>query len=179
MEPKFKRRYYFPRKLLTWKDLSYLINLRPLMTAERTRFDTEEKYRWINHPWALDENCFPPVLLKDMLDNLLIYFVDMSRCTKKVNAFAERLEKKYDTPVDAHVYVDRCLNDTHPFGIHFDWNHNGGVFSLNTCDGFTVIDGEEIPSVANRMLFFDPSIMHHSTNCTNDPCRMNINFNYF
>ena len=133
MEPKFKRRYYFPRKLLTWKDLSYLINLRPLMTAERTRFDTEEKYRWINHPWALDENCFPPVLLKDMLDNLLIYFVDMSRCTKKVNAFAERLEKKYDTPVDAHVYVDRCLNDTHPFGIHFDWNHNVIV----QCEGIT------------------------------------------
>ena len=69
--------------------------------------------------------------------------------------------------------------------IHHDdhcdtpYSHKGALFSLNTCDGFTVIDGVEIPSVANRMIFFDPSIPHHSTNCTNAPHRKNINFNYF
>ena len=59
------------------------------------------------------------------------------------------------------------------------FSHKGGLFSLNTCDGFTVIDGEEIPSVANRMILFDPSIPHHSTNCTDFPYRMNVNINYF
>ena len=60
-----------------------------------------------------------------------------------------------------------------------DTSHRGGLFSLNTCDGFTVIEGKEIESVANRMIYFDPSVLHHSTNCTNAPARMNINFNYF
>ena len=59
------------------------------------------------------------------------------------------------------------------------YSHKGALFSLNTCDGFTVIDGVEIPSVANRMIYFDPSVLHHSTNCTNAPARMNININYF
>ena len=66
----------------------------------------------------------------------------------------------------------------HDDHIDFPHSHKGAVFSLNTCDGFTVIDGDEISSVANRMVFFDPSILHHSTNCTNKPYRMNINFNY-
>tara|TARA_X000000368_G_scaffold271299_1_gene215055 strand:- start:23 stop:565 length:543 start_codon:yes stop_codon:yes gene_type:complete len=61
----------------------------------------------------------------------------------------------------------------------YPFTHKGGLFSLNTCDGFTVIEGKEIKSVANRMIYFDPSILHHSTNCTNTPARMNINFNYF
>ena len=67
----------------------------------------------------------------------------------------------------------------HDDHIDYPFSHKGGLFSLNTCDGFTVIDGKEIPSVANRMIFFDPSIPHHSTNCTNAPHRMNININYF
>ena len=60
-----------------------------------------------------------------------------------------------------------------------DISHKGGLFSLNTCDGFTVIEGKKIESVANRMIYFDPSIPHHSTNCTNAPARMNININYY
>jgi len=60
-----------------------------------------------------------------------------------------------------------------------DISHRGGLFSLNTCDGFTVIEGKEIESVANRMIYFDPSVLHHSTNCTNASARMNININYY
>ena len=60
-----------------------------------------------------------------------------------------------------------------------DISHKGGLFSLNTCDGFTVIEGKEIESVANRMIYFDPSVLHHSTNCTNASARMNININYY
>ena len=132
MKPQFKRRYYFPRKLLTWKDLTSLINLRPLMTAERIR-GTVGGLTWNNHPWALDPNCYPPTLLKDLMDKNLIFFRDMSRCTKKVNAFAERLEREYDQPVDAHLYVDRCIASKHPFGIHFDWCDNVIV----QCEGIT------------------------------------------
>ena len=39
-------------------------------------------------------------------------------------------------------------------------------------------DGTEIESRANRVLLFDPSKPHHSTSCTNDKRRVNININY-
>lgn len=55
------------------------------------------------------------------------------------------------------------------------------LFYINTNNGKTIFkNGEEIESVENRALFFDPSIPHQSTTCTDDPVgRFNINFNYF
>ena len=76
MKPQFKRRYYFPRKLLTWKDLTSLINLRPLMTSKRVRIKIVDSFGWNNHPWALDPNCFPPTLLKDLIDKNLVKTVN-------------------------------------------------------------------------------------------------------
>ena len=105
--------------------------------------------------------------------------IENERTLKVITPILDKLNIKALIRVKMNLYTRTESIDHHDGHGDFDWNHNGGVFSLNTCDGFTVIDGEEIPSVANRMLFFDPSIMHHSTNCTNDPCRMNINFNYF
>jgi len=67
-------------------------------------------------------------------------------------------------------------------GYHFDkiYPHKGALFSLNTCDGYTKFEtGEQIESVENRMMFFDPSISHTSSNTTNAKRRININFNYF
>lgn len=68
----------------------------------------------------------------------------------------------------------------HEKHIDYSFKHNGAILSLNTCDGYTILeDGTRIESIANRMLFFDPSKYHGSTNCTNDKARFNINFNYF
>ena len=67
-------------------------------------------------------------------------------------------------------------------GMHqdYEWEHKGALLSLNTCDGYTRFEtGEKIDSVANRMIFFDPSVRHTSTNTTNDKRRININLNYF
>ena len=60
----------------------------------------------------------------------------------------------------------------------YGFNHKGCVYSINTCDGGTVIDDSLYESVANRMLFFDPSQPHHSTTCTNTKRRVNLNINY-
>ena len=39
-----------------------------------------------------------------------------------------------------------------------------GLLCLNTCDGYTgFIDGSEVDSVENRMIFFDANDKHHST----------------
>jgi hypothetical protein len=63
--------------------------------------------------------------------------------------------------------------------IDFEFPHRGAIFYLNTNDGLTVIDGEEVESIENRLLLFDPTVPHHSTTCTNDKCRINVNFNFF
>lgn len=69
----------------------------------------------------------------------------------------------------------------HSSHIDLKESHKGAILYLNTNDGKTILnDGTEIDSIENRMLFFDPSIPHRSTSCTNDPIgRFNINFNYF
>ena len=62
----------------------------------------------------------------------------------------------------------------------FPFEHRGAIFYLNTNDGLTVLeDGTEVKSLANRLLLFDPSKPHHSTTCTDEQCRMNVNFNFF
>jgi hypothetical protein len=73
---------------------------------------------------------------------------------------------------------------------HFSWFYQQNVsaedeeneprsLSLNDCNGYTVIGDKKIESKANRALFFDPSVEHNSTNCTDEKARFNINFNYF
>jgi hypothetical protein len=63
---------------------------------------------------------------------------------------------------------------------HRDYNisHKGAILSLNTCDGGTYIGKKFIKSVANRILLFDPSVLHSSTNCTDEQARFNININW-
>jgi hypothetical protein len=67
-------------------------------------------------------------------------------------------------------------------GMHTDYNypHKASILYINTCDGYTKFeDGTKIDSVANRMLIFDGSKHHTSSTTTDQPVRMNINFNYF
>ena len=63
--------------------------------------------------------------------------------------------------------------------VDYDEPHQAALYYINTNDGHTRLhDGTKIDSVANRLLLFDGSKPHNSTNCTNEQVRMNINFNY-
>jgi hypothetical protein len=61
----------------------------------------------------------------------------------------------------------------------YPFKHKGAVFMLNNCDGKLNIEGNEIETVANRVVLFDPSTVHYTTTCTDANCRSTINFNYF
>jgi hypothetical protein len=66
--------------------------------------------------------------------------------------------------------------------LHVDYKfpHKGAVYYINTNNGHTVLeDGTKIDAVENRILFFDSSKEHHSTHCTDQKVRVNININYF
>ena len=68
----------------------------------------------------------------------------------------------------------------HPMHTDFEFKHKAALFSLNDCDGYTKFeDGKIVESVSNRMIFFNPTKQHCSTNTTNTDRRVNINFNYF
>lgn len=61
----------------------------------------------------------------------------------------------------------------------YDFPHKAAIFYLNTNNGFTVIGDDKIESIENRLLLFDPQVLHCSTNCTDQHFRANININYF
>tara|TARA_R100000329_G_scaffold39027_1_gene36774 strand:+ start:653 stop:1129 length:477 start_codon:yes stop_codon:yes gene_type:complete len=67
---------------------------------------------------------------------------------------------------------------THDSHTDMDIPHKGAIYSLNTCNGGTYIGDTFVPSVGNRILLFDPSKPHQSTNCTDKQARFNINMNY-
>lgn len=67
----------------------------------------------------------------------------------------------------------------HDSHIDYEFSHKGFIFYVNTNNGYTKMkDGEKIASIANRGLFFDASLEHNSSTCTDADARININFNY-
>ena len=133
MEPKFIKQYC--PKLFSWKELEYLINIRPLMTQKRSHilFKEETYFKWRSTGWQKDKNCYPPTLIRKLIEENICYFTDMSRCTEKINAFAKSLEDEYEHQTDAHIYMCRNIELKHPFGAHFDTSHNVIV----QCEGTT------------------------------------------
>tara|TARA_B100001057_G_scaffold2174_1_gene2015 strand:- start:1497 stop:2135 length:639 start_codon:yes stop_codon:yes gene_type:complete len=132
VESKYIKQYF--NNLLNWNELENLINIRPLMTTKRVQLlNINESFEWMNSIWTSDPNCIPPSLIRSLLDEIVIYFVDMSRATKRINDFARTIEDEYGRQVDAHIYVCRNLNIEHPFGAHYDFSDNVIV----QCEGIT------------------------------------------
>ena len=129
---KFKKNY--KPDLLSWNEMANIINTRPLMNDKRVKLlGNTRRYEWLCTKWTKDPNCFPPSLIKKLLDNIMIYFVDMSRATEKINDFAKHIEDDYGKQTDAHIYVCRNLEIKHHFGVHYDFNHN----LIVQCEGKT------------------------------------------
>ena len=139
---------YLPH-LFSWNDLASVINIRPLMTTSRVKLldGQGRKFKWTATGWHRDPNCYPPSLIRSLLDEMVIYFTDMSRVHKNLNEFATCIEDEYQRQTDAHVYI--CCNPEleHPFGAHIDEAHN----IIIQCEGETnfkvwneLKDGEKI-----------------------------------
>ena len=81
--------------------------------------------------------------------------------------------------VKANLYLRTDEIEHHDTHVDYDFENNAAILYINTNNGLTVLeDGTEIESVANRLLFFDGSKPHHSTTCTDQKRRVNINVNY-
>ena len=124
-----------------------------------------------------DENtssCFTHNLFTRNFDYTLSGFY------KQFFIIEQTLEVKALIRMKANLYPSTKELVTHATHSDYDYQHKGCIFSINTCDGGTILeDGEMINSVANRALLFDPSKPHSSTSCTDKKARININVNYF
>tara|TARA_B110000285_G_C14706596_1_gene415846 strand:- start:83 stop:574 length:492 start_codon:yes stop_codon:yes gene_type:complete len=91
-----------------------------------------------------------------------------------------KIDTKSLIRIKANLYPRQKSKSEHQMHSDFDFTHKGALYYVNTNDGHTIFeDGTRVESVANRMIFFDPSIKHCSTDCTDEKYRININFNYF
>jgi len=81
--------------------------------------------------------------------------------------------------VKTNFYPYTTKVEEHAQHYDFSFSHRAGLFSLNTCDGFTrMSNGDKVQSVANRMIIFDGSEYHSSSTTSNEKGRYNINFNW-
>lgn len=98
----------------------------------------------------------------DMLSPLLSTFRMRALLRSKLNCYP-----------NSPSLIEHAMHEDYPF------SHQAAVFSINSCDGYTKFsDGTKVESVANRIVFFDGSLEHCSTNCTDQKVRLNVNFNY-
>ena len=79
----------------------------------------------------------------------------------------------------ANLYPSSPKLHEHGKHVDFTFKHKGFLFYINTNNGFTRLsDGTRIESIENRALFFNSSLKHNSTNCTDQQVRINMNINY-
>ena len=58
------------------------------------------------------------------------------------------------------------------------FNCKVALYYLNTNNGYTVINDEQIKCIKNRIVLFNSSVEHYGVTCTNEPTKLAINFNY-
>jgi hypothetical protein len=92
----------------------------------------------------------------------------------------EKIEFKQLIRIKVNLYLRTEKIIKHNNHVDYTFKHSGCIFYLNTNNGKTILNNDiEIDSIENRILFFDPTIIHCSTTCTDYLYRSNINFNYF
>ena len=112
--------------------------------------------------------------------HMFFYKTVYSSSCDMLNPILEKLEAKALIRIkgNLHPNVNKyTINNKH---IDYEFEHKGAIFYVNTNNGYTIIEDDvKIESIENRLLIFDPSKPHSSTNCTDEKRRVNINFNYF
>ena len=82
--------------------------------------------------------------------------------------------------IKANLYSRTENLQAHPKHFDFPFSHKAILFYLNDNDGYTEFeDGEQMKSQSNRIVFFDGSTPHNSTNCTTQKSRVTLGINYF
>lgn len=66
----------------------------------------------------------------------------------------KKIDPKALIRVKGNLYLNQGLGvKEHAEHTDYPFKHKGALYSLNTCDGYTKIGNEKIPSVKNRIIF--------------------------
>ena len=102
-----------------------------------------------------------------------------SRHYNIIKPIIDKLDAEFILRIKANFYPRTHQIQEHGVHTDFPFKHKGFIIYINSNDGFTRLgDGTIIETIENRALFFDSSIPHNSTTCTNAEGRINININY-
>lgn len=111
--------------------------------------------------------------------------VQMGDTFRLLQPFVEKMKPSSLIRVKANLQPNTETIRQNPF--HIDYKHSGdyenaktAIYYVNTNNGKTVFeDGTKVDSVANRLVVFNPRLKHAGTTCTDQKCRIVINFNYY
>ena len=95
-----------------------------------------------------------------------------------VKPILKKLNINYLRRVKVNLYPRDTKLIKHQKHKDYPESHNGAIYAINTCNGGTYIGKKFVKSIENRIILFDPSEFHSSTNCTDEQARLNINFNW-
>jgi hypothetical protein len=108
------------------------------------------------------------------------YYIRSAFWNEIVHPIISKINPKSLIRVKGNFYpnVNKFIeNENH---VDYPFNCLGAIYYVNTNDGYTILENSvKIESIQNRLLIFDASKLHRSTHCTDQKCRVNINFNYF
>jgi hypothetical protein len=134
-------------------------NLTPMVTNDEENLPTNASYYFTHEFWS-GFNTEPQAQVFAPLLNIM-----------ECNAIMR---------IKGNLYPSTEIIIHHDNHIDYEFPHKGAIFYLNTNNGLTILEDKiNIESIENRLLLFDPSKPHRSTTCTDDKCRVNINFNFF
>ena len=162
----FKRmQYWFYNKCL-WKFIPSVTYHQDEIDIVRERGlteDVDDDYQFISHFWSSNQGAIMP------------NFKHVASLIKKLNPTRLLRVKSNLTPMRSRIIKRPYHIDLVPY-IH----QKTAVFNITTCDGYTRFeDGDDVPSVENRMIIFDGNMKHAGTTTTNEKARVVINLNYF
>ena len=94
--------------------------------------------------------------------------------------FFKQIEMDAIVRARALLYTNQGKQIVHEKHTDYNFPHKTIVFYMNTNNGYTEFeDGTKVESVENRIVFFDGSIPHNSSTCTDQKVRAVISINYF
>ena len=134
-------------------------NLTPVVTNQKENLPTTASYYFTHEFWS-GFNTEPQTQMFTLLLNIM--------------------ECKAIIRIKGNLYPSTETIVHHDNHCDYEFPHKSGIFYINTNNGLTILEDKvEIKSIENRLLLFDASRPHRSTTCSDDKCRVNVNFNFF
>jgi len=93
--------------------------------------------------------------------------------------FLKKIDCKALIRIKANMYNNINKKRKNKSHVDYSYSHKGCLFYLNSNNGETYFKNKKVLPKENRAVFFDPSIPHSSSLCTDEKRRITINFNYF